>query len=371
METGARRKEESQQTPTEPAWERQRGRPSRTTDPTAWSRTREYGVQRNGSKAKKLAQGLGLFSVGLGLAEILVPRKIANFIGTQRSHVPLIRLFGLRKVASGISIFAQGRRPAEAVWSRLAGDVLDLTALGAAFASRSTNKRKLAFATANAAAVTALDVICAKQLSETRDDGRRANLALKSLIINRSPEELYQTWRTFENLPKYLDNIESVQTTGPSHSHWVARAPAGAKVEWDAEITMDRPNERIEWHSLSGSDIQNWGAIYFERATGDRGTIVHVELRYRLPGGEFGVALAKMFGHDPGQNAQEALRRFKQIMEAGEVAVSDGTLYDNGLLTQRPAQPIGEQQPEWRQQGGRRSYWRHARQQRLEEGYAR
>jgi uncharacterized membrane protein len=290
--------------------------------------------------AEKLARGLGWFSIGLGLAEVLAPRGVARIAGVRGNHTSLIRLFGLREIASGIGIFMQGRRPAEAVWSRVAGDALDLAALAAAFASPDARKGRVAFATANVLTVTALDVLCAQQLSASNGTTQGGPAQVKkSITINRSPEELYQFWRNFENLPRFMNHLESVRTTAGNRSHWVAKAPAGTSVEWDAEITEDRPNELIAWRSLEGADVDNSGSVTFERAPGGRGTIVRVEINYNPPGGVFGAALAKLFGEEPGQQTQEALRCFKQVMETGEVVVSEGTIRDNGLLTQRPAQP--------------------------------
>ncbi|HEX8000781.1 MAG TPA: SRPBCC family protein [Pyrinomonadaceae bacterium] len=291
--------------------------------------------------AEQLARGLGWFSIGLGLAELLTPRGVAKIAGV-RGNTGLIRVMGLREIAHGIAIFAQGKRPTAAVWSRVAGDALDLAALGAAFASPDSSKGRVAFATANVLAVTALDVICAQQLSSgnqsTTEGG--ASKVKKSLIINRTPEELYRFWRDFENLPRFMKHLESVRVTGDGRSHWVAKAPAGSSVEWDAEITEDRPNELIAWRSLEGADVDNSGSVRFERAPGNRGTIVKVEIDYNPPGGVIGAAVAKLFGEEPGQQTQDALRCLKQVMETGEIIISDGTVWDNGLLTQRPAQPV-------------------------------
>lgn len=307
-----------------------------------------------GVDAEKLARGLGWFSIGLGLAEVLAPGSIAKITGVSKKNTGLIRLFGLREIASGVGIFAQGRRPTEAVWSRVAGDALDLAALGAAFASPKTNKGRLAFATANVLAVTALDVLCAQQLSsgegESAGEGRAARRGTtqvkNSLIINRPPAELYQYWRNFENLPNIMHHLESVQVKGEGRSHWVAKAPAGTSVEWDAEMTEDRPNEYIAWRSLEGSDVDNSGSVRFEPAPGNRGTIVKVEINYTPPGGALGSLVAKLFGEEPGQQAQESLRTFKQLMETGELTVSDGTYWDNGYLTQRPARPVSREEQE-------------------------
>jgi uncharacterized membrane protein len=236
------------------------------------------------------------------------------------------------------------------VWARVAGDALDLACLGAAFASPETNKGRLAFATGNVLAVTALDVLCAEQLGGREGESAGAKKGTtqvkNSLIINRPPQELYQYWRNFENLPEIMRHLESVKVKGEGRSHWVAKAPAGTSVEWDAEMTEDRPNELIAWRSLEGSDVDNSGSVRFEPAPGKRGTIVKVEINYTPPGGALGSLVAKLFGEEPGQQAQESLRTFKQLMETGELTVSDGTYWDNGFLTQRPAQPVSQEEQE-------------------------
>jgi uncharacterized membrane protein len=290
---------------------------------------------------------LGWFSIGLGLAEVLAPRAIARVSGV-RGNTTLIRLLGLREIAHGIAIFTQDSqtgKPKEAVWSRVAGDALDLACLGAAFASPASNKGRVAFATANVLTVTALDVICAQALSSSSSNNSTTarggtTQVRKSLIINSTPEELYQFWRNFENLPRFMPHLESVQVMGEGRSHWVAKAPAGTSVEWDAEITEDRPNELISWRSVEGADVDNSGTVHFVPAPGGRGTIVKVDINYNPPGGVIGAAVAKLFGEEPGWQAQESLRCLKQVMETGEVVISDGTVWDNGMLTQRPAQPV-------------------------------
>jgi uncharacterized membrane protein len=290
--------------------------------------------------AEQLARGLGFFSLGLGLSEFLAPRAIAKISGIDEENTGVIRLMGLREILHGLGIFAQGRKPTEAVWARVAGDALDLAALGAAFASPKSSKGRLAFATANVMAVTALDLICASELSGNQSTSTGGSIVKKSIIINKTPEELYQFWRNFENLPVFMKHLESVRITGEGRSHWVAKAPAGESVEWDAEVIEDRPNELIAWRSLEGADVDNSGSVRFERAPGNRGTIVKVDIEYNPPGGVIGKAVAKLFGEEPGQQVYDDLRCFKQVMEVGEVIVSDGTVWDNGLLTQRAAQPI-------------------------------
>lgn len=292
--------------------------------------------------AEQLARGLGWLSLGLGLAELLAPRGVAKVAGV-RGNTRLIRLLGLREIAHGIAIFTQGRRPKEAVWARVAGDVLDLACLGAAFASPDSSKGRVAFATANVLAVTALDVLCAEQLSADGNDAQTERKGVpvnKSIVVNASAEEVYQFWRDLENLPRFMRYLESVKVTGDGRSHWVAKAPGGS-VEWDAEITEDRPNQSISWRSLEGSQVEASGTVRFEPAVGGRGTVVHVQLDYNPPGGALGALFAKLFGEDPGAEMQTDLRRFKQVIELGEVVVSDGTLLGEGYTEQRPAQPLG------------------------------
>jgi uncharacterized membrane protein len=301
---------------------------------------REYPTTKGSSRtsAEQLARGLGWFSIGLGLAELLAPRAMAKISGVRGENAGLIQLYGIREIASGVAIFTQGERPAKALWSRVAGDALDLASLGMALASPSSNKARVGFATVNVLAVTALDVLCAQEFS--RDSrGPAKTQTRKSLIIDRPAEELYQSWRNFEQLPRFMRNLESVTVGADGRSHWVAKTPAGLTVQWDAEILEDTPAQLISWRSVEGSEINNSGSVQFRSAPGNRGTIVTVELNYDLPGGDITVAAARLLREDPGAMAQESLRLFKQMMEVGEVTLSDGALWDNGFLTQRPAQP--------------------------------
>lgn len=145
-----------------------------------------------------------------------------------------------------------------------------------------------------------------------------------SVIINRSAEELYTFWRNFENLPQFMNHLESVTIKSDKRSHWVAKAPAGATVEWDADITDARPNEYIAWHAQPGADVENGGRVEFRAATGGRGTEVKVRLVYNPPAGKLGSLVAKLFGEEPHQQINEDLRRFKRLMETGEIATTEG-----------------------------------------------
>ena len=154
--------------------------------------------------------------------------------------------------------------------------------------------------------------------------GRRRIEVTRSLTINRSPDELYRYWRHFENLPSIMAHLESVTVQDDKRSHWVMKGPAGKRIEWDAEIVNEKANQLIAWQSCEGADVDHWGAVRFTPALGGRGTQVTVELEYEPIGGAFGAAIAKLFGEEPGQQIAEDLRRFKQVMEVGEVPTTEG-----------------------------------------------
>ncbi|MFN6464683.1 MAG: SRPBCC family protein [Nostoc sp. DedVER02] len=146
----------------------------------------------------------------------------------------------------------------------------------------------------------------------------------KTVTINKSPEELYRFWHNFENLPTFMKHLKSVRVDSEKRSHWVANAPLGNSVEWDADILEDRENEFISWASIEGADVDNSGFVRFKKAPGDRGTEVKVVLEYNPPGGALAATVAKLFGEEPEQQIGDELRRFKMLMEAGEIATTEG-----------------------------------------------
>lgn len=146
----------------------------------------------------------------------------------------------------------------------------------------------------------------------------------KSVTINASAEELYTFWRKFDNLPRFMHNLESVEVRDGKRSRWVAKGPAGTKVEWEAEIINEIPNELIGWRSLEGSQIDNAGSVHFKPAGAGRGTEVKVVLRYDPPAHSLGAKISKILGEDPAMNVQEDLRRLKRLIETGEIPTTDG-----------------------------------------------
>jgi uncharacterized membrane protein len=288
--------------------------------------------------AERLARGLAWFSVSLGLAELVAPRIISRLVAGNGKYANLIRLYGARELVSGLMIFGQGNRPAAAVWSRVAGDALDIATLAAAGASPRSNRSGVALATASVLGVTALDVYCARALTGRKQAGRGVRMT-RSIVVNRPPHEVYTFWRAFENFPRFMYHVKSVRTTGPGLSHWIVSGPAGTRVEWDARMTADTPNQLIAWQSLEGADVEHNGVVRFEPRPGGRGTIVRASFEYHPPGGPAARLVATVFNESPEQQIYDDLRRFKQILETGEVVRSDGSPGGMGDVLQEPAQP--------------------------------
>lgn len=199
------------------------------------------------------------------------------------------------------------RSPAGVAMAALGGDLLRRGATGHSYFYRAFGVRT---APKNGASV-----------SVPYEQGIRVD---RSLTVNQPREEVFRFWRDLENLPRFMQHLECVKVIDGRRSHWVALAPAGRTVEWDAEIINEIENELIGWRSLEGSGVDNAGSVHFADAPGGRGTRVKVELQYNPPGGPVGAAIAKLFGREPGRQVEEDLRRFKSIMEAGEIPTTEG-----------------------------------------------
>ncbi len=146
----------------------------------------------------------------------------------------------------------------------------------------------------------------------------------KTVTINKPADELYRYWHNFENLPTFTKHIRHVKVYDEKRSHWVANAPLNNTVQWDADIIQDKENELISWVSLPGADVEHSGSVRFTKAPGNRGTEVKVVMEYSPPGGVIGANIAKLFGEEPEQQIGDDLRRFKMLMEAGEIATTEG-----------------------------------------------
>ncbi len=316
--------------------------PNRASQPNVPLGTRA--APGGGPAESRLASFLGWLSLGLGAPQMAAPGLVARLIGVvdDRRSRAWIRLVGLRELAAAAGILSR-RRPVGWVSARVAGDVMDLVLLATAFATKRERTGRLSVATGAVAGVAVADALDAVALSraskEPSDDG---TIQVRSATTVRRPREVvYGFWHDFQNLPRFMDHLESVELTD-GRSRWKAKAPPGMRAEWDAEIVEDRRDELIAWRSTGGT-VENFGIVRFGDAPGGRGTEVSLDMKYSAPAGALGATVAKLFGEEPEQQAKDDLRRFKQVMEAGEIVRSDGSpdgTTARSQLKQRPAHPL-------------------------------
>ena len=145
-----------------------------------------------------------------------------------------------------------------------------------------------------------------------------------AVTIDRPASDLYNYWRDLTNLPNFMKQIESVQSTDTGRSHWILQSAAGVKLSWDAVIINDVPNELLAWRSLPGGDLDHAGSVRFEPAAGGRGTIVKVTVEYRPPVGTLGMVAANLLGVAPERLMKTDLSRLKQLFEVGEISSVEG-----------------------------------------------
>ncbi|HEX5057788.1 MAG TPA: SRPBCC family protein [Kofleriaceae bacterium] len=284
--------------------------------------------------ATKLSAGLGWFSLALGTAQLAVPRTLSRLIGIEPSIAAstILRGLGIREIASGLGLLLEPRRPVP-LWARVAGDVIDLGLLGIAASSHRTNRVRLAGAMASVAGVMALDVIAARGTQRHFEAANRP--VIYSVTINRPVQEVYQAFRDFSRFPQFMDYLASVQELDRVRSRWVAKLPIGGTVEWDAEITDEMPNQRIAWQSVEGSRIKTRGSVIFSTAPSRNSTEVRVEMQLGFTGKAPSTLLAKFFAKP---QIKGDLRRFKQLVETGEVLFSDATEFRRPHPAQPPEQ---------------------------------
>jgi uncharacterized membrane protein len=269
------------------------------------------------------AQSLGWVSVALGLGGLFVPRTMGR-LSALSGREPLLTAVGARELVSGIGLLTR-RDKVPWLWARVAGDALDLAVLG--FASRERGSvAARAISTAVVVAITAADVAAAtahQRMSAQASPSRDVYLE-RSIIVNKTPRECYDWWRDLRNMPRFTRNLEKVTQLDEKHSHWVSRQFAGTRLEWRSRINEDVPGERILWSATHDSTFSHAGSVTFAPATGGRGTLITASIHYHVPGGRVGAALAQFLGPDPIGEVRENLRRFKQLLETGEVATTIG-----------------------------------------------
>ncbi len=287
-----------------------------------------------------LVRGLGWASAALGAPQLITPRAFARSLGVGDAprHRLATLLVGAREMVAAAGLLA---RPHPGwLWARVGGDAMDLTLLGRALKNHDgRGLGRTALGSAATVVITVTDLYAA--ITRTT---RRTSMELHSTTTVTKPvEEVYEFWSRLDQLPAFMAHLEEVRVTGDRRSHWRAAAPFGQDVEWDAETTEQVPGQRIAWRSLDGADVPNSGEVRFVPAPGGRGTEVHVRLSYEMPAGALGKAVAKYFGEEPSQQLDDDLRRFKQVIEVGEVIRSDGAPHGKQArqeFPQHPAHPL-------------------------------
>jgi uncharacterized membrane protein len=313
-----------------------------------------WAVQRNGHNGagarsaadlKRIARALGWLSLGLGITQIAAPQRVAQAVGFAGNGTAqkVVRAIGLREVVSGIGLLMQ-EKPTPWLWSRVGGDAMDLALLGSAMVSPKYDRGRVAAATAAVMGIAAADALCSKQMTtaaealpaeapEVRDVHSRA-----AITVNAPGEEVYRLWDGFQALPRFMGDSATVEITGDRQSRWRLAAPAGRTLSWDVEITESRANEEIAWRTVAGMPVSAEGTVRFRPAPGERGTEIVFEATFRPPGGEVGRMIGSVFAEALGTKLANDLRRFKQLVEVGEIVKSD----DSIVPGPNPAQPSGK-----------------------------
>ncbi|RJK96117.1 SRPBCC family protein [Vallicoccus soli] len=291
--------------------------------------------RRTGLDGDGLARTLGWASLGLGVPLVAAPGatlRAAGLVDGAQERAAALGV-GVRELAAAAALLARPR-PAW-LWARVAGDAVDLALVGRSLEARPDPRGR---ATAAAlAGIAAVDLYAALTRSR-RGSGVHLHA---TTTVRTGPRAAYDAWR-LEDLPRFMAHLEEVRVTGPRTSRWTATAPFGRTVSWDAETTEDVPGERLSWRSTGGR-VGTRGTVRFVPAPGDRGTEVHVDMTYEVPAGALGRAVARWAGEEPHQQLDDDLRRYKQVVETGEVVRSEGAPGGKRArheFPQHPAQPL-------------------------------
>jgi uncharacterized membrane protein len=298
---------------------------------------------------------LGGLSTGLGALDALAPNTALSLLGFR--EVPggevTVRLIGTRELLTGVGLLSAGP-PRPWLWARVVGDAIDIGLLGAALRrGHARDVRRAVAALAALGVVTAADAAAAvtttlsarrrarPAAAPSRLDGADGHITAAVTVAGR-PEDVYHRWRDLEGLPRLMEHVESVGTVDGGTTEWTVHGPFGLHARWEAEVVEDRPGEVIAWRPRGRSGTRTNGSVRFRDAPGGRGTEVHVEMNVVLPAGRAGRLVARAVGASPRRLVHDELRRFKQVVETGEVVLSDAS--PDGadvtrLVVQRPAQP--------------------------------
>jgi uncharacterized membrane protein len=239
---------------------------------------------------------------------------------------------GARELAQGLGILARPRR-ALPLWTRVAGDAIDLAFLAWAFGARRTHTQRLVGAIASVVGLAALDILASRRVA--RSQRAEARPVVRAITIYRPTGDVYAFLRDFEQYPRYMRHLEAVVDAGGGRARWTAKLPIGGTIEWETEIVEDVPGEQLEWRTVRGGSLPNRGSVALRPVMGGTATEVTVELQVGLGAS---AALAKLFA---GSVLEADLRRLKQVLETGEVVRSDASIH-RGMHPARPAVEGGQ-----------------------------
>jgi len=291
----------------------------------------------------QMAKALGWFSLGLGLAQVAMPRQVANLIGLpgDEDDQKVMRVVGLREIASGLGILGQAK-PTPWLWSRVGGDAMDLALLRSAMDSPWARKDRVTTATLAVLGITAADLLCSTKLTAEPDQPFQAvtmqtnDVQVMAAVTVQAPvSEVFAVWDGFQGLPRFMTDAATVQVMGDRQSRWTIPGPAGTSLEWGVQITNIVPNEQIAWSTTDGGLFMAEGTVRFRTAPGNRGTQVVFDAHFSPPGGELGKKIAQPLADVLKVKIGNDLRRFKQLIELGEIVHSD----DSIVPGPNPAQP--------------------------------
>jgi uncharacterized membrane protein len=282
--------------------------------------TRTDGTSARPAANQTSARALGWFSIGLGLSELLMPETMARTIGFRRSPLWL-QVMGAREIATGIGILAAQRPGPGHLQLRVVGDAIDLALLASAWQDAGRDRDRLAIATAAVAGVTVLDVLATRQLAS---QARQPLELQSSLAVQGTPDVIYRRLRSLKTLPEYLSQVDTVELQGEEYFELRSRTALGGASRFKGRIIEDVPDRRIAWELAPDSPLRGRGRIELSQLGGDRGTLLRATITLEPGVPQLAAPLARVLGKAPEKMILRELRRFKQLIETGEVPTTRG-----------------------------------------------
>jgi uncharacterized membrane protein len=274
------------------------------------------------ARSQQSARALGWFSIGLGLSELFLTDSLARAIGFRRSPLWL-KVMGAREIATGIGILAAQRPGAGHLQWRVAGDAVDLALLASAWEPAGRDRDRLSIAAAAVLGVTVLDVLASRKLAS--DSAAREPLQLRASIgLEEKPDEVYRQLRDLSSLPNYLSHVRAIELQGEEYCQLTMEVPFGGTSRWRARIAEDVPGRRIAWETAPESPLHIRGSFELSEQPGHRGTLLRASLTLKPTAPSLVAPLARLLGSAPDLWLTRQLRRFRQFVETGEVATTQG-----------------------------------------------